>query len=252
MSDDRPVIGLCTALEVARWGVWEQQAFLLARSYVDAVHRAGGIALMLPADPVALEEPDQLLELLDALVLAGGADIDPAAYGAEPHPETRGTVPERDAFELALAGRALERDLPFLGICRGMQLMNVARGGTLVQHLPDHVGHEDHRRALGTFEDSDHDVRLQEGSLAARAAGELHHGTKSHHHQGVERVGDGLVVTGWSELDELPETLEIPGNRFALGVQWHPEADDTSRIIGALVEEARAYRNARREARERV
>ena len=252
MSADRPVIGLCTALEVARWGVWEQQAFLLARSYVDAVHRAGGIALMLPADPVALEEPDQLLDLLDGLVLAGGADIDPAAYGAEPHPETHGTVPERDAFELALAGRAMERDIPFLGICRGMQMMNVARGGTLVQHLPDHVGHEDHRRALGTFENSDHDVRLQEGSLAARAAGEVRHGTKSHHHQGVERVGEGLVITGWSELDELPETLEIPGNRFALGVQWHPEADDTSRIVGALVEEARAYRAARREDPERV
>ena len=252
MSADRPVIGLCTALEVARWGVWEQQAFLLARSYVDAVHRAGGIALMLPADPVALEEPDQLLDLLDGLVLAGGADIDPAAYGAEPHPETHGTVPERDAFELALAGRAMERDIPFLGICRGMQMMNVARGGTLVQHLPDHVGHEDHRRALGTFENSDHDVRLQEGSLAARAAGEVRHGTKSHHHQGVERVGEGLVITGWSELDELPETLEIPGNRFALGVQWHPEADDTSRIVGALVEEARGYRAARREDRERV
>jgi putative glutamine amidotransferase len=133
-----------------------------------------------------------------------------------------------------------------------MQMMNVARGGTLVQHLPDHVGHEDHRRALGTFENSDHDVRLEEGSLAARAAGELHHGTKSHHHQGVERIGDGLVVTGWSALDELPEVLEIPGNRFALGVQWHPEADDTSRIVGALVEEARAYRAARRADREGV
>ena len=146
----------------------------------------------------------------------------------------------------------MERDIPFLGICRGMQMMNVARGGSLVQHLPDHYGHEDHRRALGTFENSDHDVRLEAGSLAARAAGELHHATKSHHHQGVERIGDGLVVTGWSALDELPEVLEIPRNRFALGVQWHPEADAASQIIGALVGEARAYRAARGQDRERV
>ena len=249
---DRPVIGLCTALERARWGVWDQQAFLLARSYVDAVHRAGGIAVMLPADPVAAAEPDPILDLLDALVLAGGADIDPSTYGAETHPETTGTVPERDAFELGLAARAMDRDMPLLGICRGMQMMNVARGGTLVQHLPEHYGHEDHRRALGTFEDSDHDVRLADGSLARRAAGEEVHSTKSHHHQGVERIGEGLEVTGWSTLDELPEVLEIPRNRFALGVQWHPEADEASLIIAALVEEARAYRAQRLGTRERA
>jgi putative glutamine amidotransferase len=235
----RPVIGLCTALERARWSVWDQEAVLLPRNYVDAVQRAGGIALMLPPDPRAAEDPDAWLDRIDGLLLAGGADIDPAAYGADPAPETHGTVPERDAFEIALARRAMERDLPFLGVCRGMQVMNVARGGTLIQHLPDDVGHEDHRRALGTFENADHDVRLADGSLAARVTGEKIHATKSHHHQGVRDVGDGLDVTGWATVDDLPEVLEDPTRTFALGVQWHPEADDASPLIAALVEQAR-------------
>ena len=172
-------------------------------------------------------------------MLAGGADVDPAAYGAEPHPRNSPASPERDAFELALAGRALERDLPLLAVCRGMQVMNVARGGTLIQHLPDSVGHEDHRRTPGSFDDADHDVRLREGSLAARVAGEASHATKSHHHQGVDAIGEGLEVTGWATVDDLPEALEDPTRRFALGVQWHPEADPVSPLIAALVREAR-------------
>lgn len=234
----RPVIGICSALERAQWSVWDQQAFLTPRGYVDAVHRAGGLALLLPSDEQLEREPDEVLDLLDGLILAGGADIDPSNYGAEPHEKTTGTVPERDTFEIALARRALERDLPLLGICRGMQLMNVATGGTLNQHVPDSHGHEDHRRSLGSFDDSDHDVRLEAGSLAARAAGEQVHGTKSHHHQGIERLGEGLKVTGWAVLDDLPEAIEAPDKRFALGVQWHPEADEFSRIIENFVREA--------------
>ena len=138
----------------------------------------------------------------------------------------------------------MERDLPLLAICRGVQVMNVARGGTLTQHLPEHVGHEEHRRVVGTFEGADHDVRLDPGSLAARVAGEELHATKSHHHQGVDEIGEGLVVTGRAAMDDLPEALEDPELRFALGVQWHPEADETSRLIGALVEEARGRRAA--------
>jgi putative glutamine amidotransferase len=240
-----PVIGLCTNLVRARWSVWDQQAVLLPRSYVNAVQRAGGIAVLLPPDPAAVRAPDMLLDLVDALLLAGGADMDPASYGAEPHEATVGTEPERDAFELALAARAMERDMPFLGICRGMQVMNVARGGTLTQHLPDDYGHEDHRRSLGSFDNADHDVRLARGSLAARVARSELHGTKSHHHQGVDRVGKGLEVTGWATIDDLPEAIEVPGNRFALGVQWHPEVDETSPLIAALVDEARAYRDRR-------
>ena len=234
----RPVIGICTPLERARWGAWDLDAFLLPRSYVDAVHRAGALALLLAPDPALVDDPDEALDRIDGLMLAGGADIDPAAYDAEPHPETIGSVPERDAFEVALVRRALERDIPLLGICRGMQVMNIARGGTLHQHLPELLGHQEHRRVLGSFDGADHDVRLAPGSLAARAAGEELHATKSHHHQGIDRVGEGLAVTGWAVVDELPEAIEVPGNVFALGVQWHPEADETSRLIAALVEHA--------------
>jgi putative glutamine amidotransferase len=237
---DRPVIGICAVLDRARWSVWDTQAYLLPRSYVRAVQSAGGLALMLPPDAAAEDDPDAVLDLVDGLVLAGGADVDPDAYDAEPHPETRDTVPERDTFELALARRALDRDLPFLGICRGMQLMNVARGGTLLQHLPESHGHHDHRRALGTFDDADHDVRLAEGSLAHSAAGETLHATKSHHHQGIDRLGEGFTITGWAVMDDLPEAMELESNRFALGVQWHPEADETSRVVAALVEAAAA------------
>jgi putative glutamine amidotransferase len=238
----RPVIGICTPLEHARWSVWSLDAFLLPRNYVDAVNRAGGMALLLAPDPALTADPDEALDLVDGLMLVGGADIEPAAYGAPAHPETVGAVPERDAFEIALATRALERDLPFLGICRGMQLMNVARGGTLHQHLPELHGHEDHRRVSGTFDGADHDVRLEPGSLAARAAGEERHATKSHHHQGVDAIGDGFRVTGRAAMDDLPEAIELEGNRFALGVQWHPEADEASRLIAALVAEAAAAR----------
>ena len=233
----RPVIGICTALEHARWTVWEREAFLLSRAYVDAIQEGGGVALMIPPDARTGAEPDEVLDHLDALILAGGADLDPASYGAEPHHCTTGTRPERDAAEIPLARRAVERDLPLLGICRGMQLLDVAFGGTLVQHLPDDVGHGDHRRRLGSFDDADHDVRLAEGSLAARACGELVHSTQSHHHQAVDRLGDGLMATGWSVLDELVEAIEMPDARWVLGVQWHPEVDPRSGVVAALVGE---------------
>jgi putative glutamine amidotransferase len=235
MATHRPRIGICAALERARWTVWDSEAYLLDRSYVDAVQSAGGIALMLPPDAEAEAAPDDLLDILDGLILAGGADIDPASYGQPADPQTIGTVPARDHYEIALARAAIERDMPLLGICRGMQLLNVALGGTLLQHLPDTLGHGDHRRVSGSFDGADHDVTLIEGSLAARAAGEVSHATKSHHHQGVDCLGAGLVVSGVSALDELAEAIELPGKRFVLGVQWHPEADEGSSVVAALV-----------------
>lgn len=245
MSNERPVIGITTGLTRAQWGPWDRRAALLAFSYITAIQDAGAIALMIPPDPNLIEEPDQALARIDGLILSGGNDVDPASYGAQAHPSTDAPVPERDRTEIALSRRAVELDMPVLGICRGMQVLNVAYGGTLNQHLPDDVGHEDHRRHPGTFDDSDHDVRLRPGSLAARVAGEEHHNTKSHHHQGVAVIGDGLEVTGISTLDQLPEAIEAPEHEFVLGVQWHPEADEQSRVISGLVEQAKRYRNTR-------
>jgi putative glutamine amidotransferase len=241
----RPTIGITPTLVQAQWGVWDRPASLLPHEYRRAIQRAGGLTLVVPPDPELEQNPDQILDLLDGLVLSGGNDIDPACYGADPHPETGAPVPERDRTELVLARRAVERDMPVLGICRGMQVLNVAFGGTLIQHLPDEVGHGDHRLNPGTFDGSEHDVRLDPGSLAARAAGEELHGIKSHHHQGVAVVAPDLRVTGRSTLDDLPEAVEAPDRTFVLGVQWHPEADGNSRVIETFVEQARSYHSAR-------
>jgi putative glutamine amidotransferase len=239
VSRNRPVIGVAAALERARWSVWDMEAVLVPRNYIQRVHAAGGLCWIIAPDETLVDEVDEVVDRLDGLMLIGGADIDPASYGAEPHPQTIGTVPERDRWEIALTRAAWDRDLPFLGICRGMQLMNVAAGGTVNQHVPDDVGHEDHRRVLGSFEGADHDVRLAEGSRVSRAAGEERHATKSHHHQGVRDIGPGLTVTGWAAGDDLPEVVERERGTWSVGVQWHPEADDTSPIIATLVQEAR-------------
>jgi putative glutamine amidotransferase len=220
---DRPVIGLCATHQRAQFGPWDLETVLLPRDYTRAVQRAGALPLVLVPDPVTTEHPDEVLDRIDGLVLAGGVDV--------------GEDPDRDAFEMALGRRALERDLPMLGICRGLQVMNVAAGGTLIEHLPDVVGHEDHRHTPGAW--SDHSVHLAEDSLAARATGAVDTAVKSHHHQAVADVADTFTVTGWADGDRLPEAMESPHHRFALGVQWHPEADEESRLIAALVDEVR-------------
>ncbi|MHB8691097.1 MAG: gamma-glutamyl-gamma-aminobutyrate hydrolase family protein [Solirubrobacteraceae bacterium] len=244
MTSRPPVIGIVSALEHVKYGVWDVAAFLLSAEYVRSVQRAGGLVLMIPPDDALLNDPGQVLDRIDGLILAGGADVDPATYGADPHPATNGTVPERDRTEVALLRAAIERDMPVLGICRGMQVLNAARGGTLIQHLPDVVEHEEHRRNPGSFDNSEHDVNLDPESLAASVAGEHAHVVHSHHHQAVDELGEGLVITGRSTLDDLPEAIELPSCTFVLGVQWHPEVDHESHVVETFVSRVRELSGA--------
>jgi putative glutamine amidotransferase len=232
----RPNIGITAATENVSYGVWDEiPALMSPASYADAVQRAGGRPLLLLPDPEDTEDSGEVLDLVDALILTGGAgDIDPALYGQERHPETGPIQGERDAYEIALVRGALEREMPILGICRGMQIINVVYGGSLEQHLPDVLGHDEHRHTPGTY--SDHEVSLEPGSLAARATGEERSQAKSHHHQGIKGVGSGLAVTGWAD-DETVEALEDSSCPFVLGVLWHPEEDEKSQVIKALVSE---------------
>ena len=236
----RPLIGITTYVEPASWGHWQLEAALIPYDYVRSVERAGGRALLVPPSTDAVEET---LDALDGLVLSGGADVDPESYDAAVHPETSGTRPERDAGELALLQAALARDLPVLAVCRGFQILNVARGGDLEQHLPDTVGHEQHREVKGVF--SEHGVRIEDGSRLGGLLGDEHAPVKSHHHQGVGRVGEGLREVAWAE-DGTVEGLEDPERRFAVGVLWHPEAGEDARLFEALVAEADAYRKEHR------
>lgn len=231
------VVGILSAIEKVRWGAWDETVVMVPRSYARSVQDAGALAVVLPPDDAVAEAPDGLLDRLDALILAGGSDVDAASYGARPHPETKGTWPERDRFELGVTHRALERGMPVLGICRGMQMLNVAAGGTIAQHLPDDLGHSDHRHTPGTF--GDHSVRLESGSLAEQAAGSQLLEVKSHHHQGADELGEGVVATGWSETDGVVEAIELPARGFALGVLWHPEEDTQSRVVRSLVDAAK-------------
>jgi putative glutamine amidotransferase len=235
VAKSRPVIGITTYVTSAKWGYWELEAALIPADYVRAVERAGGRPLLVPP---AEEGVDETLEVLDGIVFSGGSDIDPELYGDEPHPETLGVHPERDAAELDLLTAALDRDMPVLGICRGSQVLNIARGGDLYQHLPEVVGHEEHKHEPGDF--ADHDVVIEGGTRLAELLGEETTGVKSHHHQGFRRLGEGLVESAHAD-DGTVEAVEDPSKRFALGVLWHPEAGENIRLFEALVREAERY-----------
>jgi putative glutamine amidotransferase len=235
----RPLVGITTYVTTATFGAWEEESALVPADYVRAVERAGGRPVLIPPSDDGLQET---LDALDGLILSGGSDLDPGTYGHEPHPETRGVHEERDRAELALLQGALERDLPLLAVCRGSQILNVGLGGDLVQHLPEVVGHDEHKHTPGAY--ADHDVTLEPGTRLASLLGE-HAPVKSHHHQGFGRLGEGLREAARAH-DGTLEALEDPSRRFALGVLWHPEAGDDQRLFEAFVEEARTYRSERR------
>lgn len=234
----RPVIGITSYAQDARWGVWHVPAALVPLAYVKAVESAGGRAVLIPPSEEGI---DETLDAVDAVIFSGGADVDPELYGAEPHPETDVPHAHRDAGELALLHAALERDMPTLAICRGFQLLNVARGGDLIQHLPEEVGNGVHKDVPGEF--THHPVEVKQGTRLAAIVGEEPRVT-SHHHQAVGRLGEGLVESAWAD-DGTLEALEDPSRRFVVGVQWHPEVGEDKALFEALVAEARTYRAAR-------
>lgn len=240
----RPRIGLTTGIEEAEWGPWRATAAVLGLVYVRAVEVAGGRAFLLPPADDSVEET---LDVLDGLVVTGGGDLHPSVYGADSHPETSPAGLERDRSELALLQGALARDMPVLAVCRGSQVLNVARGGDLVQHVPDVVGDGGrHKEAPGLF--AEHDVRLHVESRLGSLLGGGTTSVKSHHHQGFGRLGSGLREVAWAE-DGVVEAIEDPGARFALGVLWHPEEGEDMRLFHELVQQAAAYARERAESK---
>ncbi|MEI8105392.1 MAG: gamma-glutamyl-gamma-aminobutyrate hydrolase family protein [Actinomycetes bacterium] len=234
----RPVVGITTYVVPARFGVWDIESALVPYDYVRAVEQAGARALLVPPSTDGIAE---VIDAVDGLIFSGGSDLDPELYGQEAHPETTGIVAGRDAAEVALLRAALDRDLPVLAICRGSQVLNVALGGDLVQHVPDVVGHDRHRETAGVF--ADHDVAVEAGTRLASVIGDRIP-VKSHHHQGFGRLGTGLRAAARDE-DGLVEALEAPSRRFTVGVLWHPEAGEDARLFEELVAQAAAYREAR-------
>jgi putative glutamine amidotransferase len=235
----RPVIGITTYHETLRFRQWEIPAAVLPRAYSRALFAAGGQPVLLPALP----GHDNRLEPLDGLMLSGGGDVSPACYGKRVAGETLlDPSGERDRAELELIEGALHMQLPVLGICRGLQLINVARGGTLVSHLPDVVGHDGHKETPGVF--SEHIVETVAGSRTREVLGERAE-VKSHHHQAIDTLGRGIRVSGRAD-DGTIEAIELPDSRFALAVQWHPEAGDDVSLFAALVEAAVAYTEERK------
>jgi putative glutamine amidotransferase len=240
----RPLIGLSSYAERAAWGAWEHDAFALPRRYADRVAGAGGIPVLLPPVPGAV----QAVARLDGLLLSGGGDIDPVRFGAPADPATVSVRPERDAAEFEMLAAARSLGLPVLGICRGLQVINVACGGSLHQHLPDVVGHDGHSPAPGSY--GWHDVTVAPGTRLADILGRtdlsdhLAAAVPTHHHQGISRLGHGLVAAAWAS-DGIVEAVEPESAAapFLIGVQWHPEAGHDDSLFRALVAAARQYRS---------
>ncbi len=240
------MIGMTTYLQQAQTGVWDVRASFLPQIYFEGVTRAGGIAVLLPPQPVDDDIVDRVLARLDGLVITGGPDVDPARYGQQPHPATNEPATERDAWEFALLEGALRQGVPVLGVCRGAQVLNAALGGTLHQHLPDVIGHTRHQKGNAIFGTST--VRTVAGTRLAQLIGETSD-AQCYHHQAIDRLGEGLVVSA-RDSDGVIEAVErdpaLPGDAFVVAVQWHPEETlDDLRLFTAVVEGARTYATER-------
>ena len=236
------MIGLTTYLQQAQSGVWDLPAVFLQKDYLDAVTATGGIATLLPPQPVDPEIAARVLDGLEGLIITGGRDIDPVRYGHEPHPNTEAPAHDRDDWEFALLDGALRRGMPVLGICRGAQLLNVALGGTLHQSLPDTLGHNGHQRGNGVFGTS-----MLSVVAGSRLAALVPDGAEvqCYHRQAIDRLGSGLVVSA-RDADGVIEAVEVPGDEFVVAVQWHPEVGpDSSRVVGGLGEAAGRYATER-------
>jgi gamma-glutamyl-gamma-aminobutyrate hydrolase PuuD len=231
-SHERPIVGVTTYAVDAAWSYWRLKAALIPLDYVEAVHAAGGRAVLIPPTPEGAKET---IESVDAVIFTGGSDINPACYDEPAHPETFGVDDRRDEGEFALLREALEAEVPVLGICRGIQLLNVALGGNLHQHLPEIVGHDGHKHdPPGAF--LEHRVRVRPGTKLESIVGP-HVTVHSHHHQGIRQLGAGLVAAATAE-DGAVEAIELADTGFVLGVLWHPEAGEDRALFSALVEEA--------------
>jgi putative glutamine amidotransferase len=238
LPSSAPLIGLTTYLEQARTGVWDVPAAFLPKSYFEAVTRAGGIAVLLPPQPVTPEVARRVLAGLDGLIVTGGKDVEAARYGQEAHPENDEPRRDRDTWEDALLSAAIETELPFLGICRGAQVLNVVRGGTLHQHLPDLVGDDRYQRGGGKY--STVPITIDADTLVGDALGSSVD-AQVYHHQAIDRLGSDLTVTARS-ADGIIEAVELRTVPYGVGVQWHPEVDtDDIRLFESLVDAARVH-----------
>lgn len=244
-SESKPIVGLTTYLEQAKTGVWDVPASFLPKIYFEAVTKAGGIAVLLPPQPVDTAIANRVLDGLDGLIITGGKDVDPARYGQERHPATDEPRKDRDAWEDALLRAAIDRGLPFLGICRGAQVLNVALGGTLVQHLPDVIGSTRYNLGEGNFAVNQVGVE-EETTLSELYSGDQTVDVKSYHHQAIDRLAEGLVVSARSD-DGIIQAVELPSVKFGVAVQWHPEEDaaEDARLFAGIVNAAAEYRASR-------
>ncbi|MDF5757145.1 gamma-glutamyl-gamma-aminobutyrate hydrolase family protein [Spongiactinospora sp. TRM90649] len=226
----RPLIGVTAYLEAARWGAWVREAVVSPPSYAKAVTRAGGAPVIIP--PLRPDVVDDYVRGLSGLVLAGGVEIDPTLYGEQPDDRVEDPQPHRDRFELALARAAVEADVPILAIARGMHVLNIAQGGSLIGWLPEAVGHERHHETQ-----TPHTIQVSVSSKLGKALGDSVE-VAAPHRQAVRRLGSGLIAVAWAD-DQIVEGVELQGHRFGVGVQWHPERGDDNRLFDALVDAAR-------------